>query len=60
MNYKEYKELYEFWKNVDIGKLLNQLATKRKQKVNILIRLNVGVSAHTHKYIVTAHIDSKF
>ena len=40
--------------------LLNQLATKRKQKVNILIRLNVGVSAHTHKYIVTAHIDSKF
>ncbi len=40
--------------------LLKELTDKRKQKVNILIRLNVGVSAHTHKYIVTAHIDSKF
>jgi len=40
--------------------LLRQITNKRKQKVNILIRLNVGVSAHTHKYIVTAHVDSKF
>lgn len=27
---------------------------------NIMIRLNVGVEAHTHKFIVTAHVDSKF
>ncbi|MCB6423279.1 diaminopimelate decarboxylase, partial [[Clostridium] scindens] len=25
-----------------------------------LIRVNPGVEAHTHKYIVTAHLDSKF
>ena len=25
-----------------------------------MIRLNVGIEAHTHEYIVTAHIDSKF
>ncbi len=25
-----------------------------------MLRLNVGVEAHTHEYIVTAHIDSKF
>ncbi|MDE7095659.1 MAG: diaminopimelate decarboxylase, partial [Anaeroplasmataceae bacterium] len=31
-----------------------------KKEVNIYIRLNVGVEAHTHKYIVTAHVDSKF
>lgn len=29
-------------------------------KTNILIRMNVGVEAHTHKYAVTAHVDSKF
>ena len=25
-----------------------------------MLRLNVGIEAHTHEYIVTAHIDSKF
>lgn len=28
--------------------------------VNLFIRINVGVEAHTHKYIVTSDIDSKF
>lgn len=28
--------------------------------VKTLIRVNPGVEAHTHKYIVTAHLDSKF
>ncbi|MDE6013970.1 MAG: diaminopimelate decarboxylase, partial [Anaeroplasmataceae bacterium] len=37
------------------------LITKEFQKeVSILIRLNSGIEAHTHKYIVTGHIDSKF
>ncbi|MDE5855642.1 MAG: diaminopimelate decarboxylase, partial [Anaeroplasmataceae bacterium] len=40
--------------------LLKELAEKLKKAVNIYIRLNVGVEAHTHKYIVTAHVDSKF
>ncbi len=39
---------------------LENLCEEKKQNCNILIRLNVGVDAHTHKYIVTAHVDSKF
>ena len=29
-------------------------------KVHALLRVNPGIEAHTHKYIVTAHVDSKF
>ena len=32
----------------------------KEKEVALYIRLNVGVDAHTHKYIVTGHIDSKF
>ena len=39
---------------------IDMITKKLDKDVNILIRLNVGVSAHTHKFIVTAHIDSKF
>ena len=39
---------------------LDMITKELKKNVNIIIRLNVGVSAHTHKFIVTAHIDSKF
>ncbi len=39
---------------------LENLCQKFQKKCNILIRLNVGVEAHTHKFIVTAHVDSKF
>lgn len=40
--------------------LLEELLKDYDKKVNILIRLNLGVEAHTHKFIVTAHVDSKF
>lgn len=40
--------------------LLERLCKEEKEKMEILIRLNVGIEAHTHKYIVTAHVDSKF
>ena len=40
--------------------LLEEIAKNKNKQVNILIRLNVGVEAHTHKFIVTAHVDSKF
>ncbi len=43
--------------NLDELKLLDKIATK---DVRIMIRMNVGVDAHTHKFIVTAHVDSKF
>ena len=31
-----------------------------EQKINVLLRINPGVEAHTHQFIVTAHVDSKF
>lgn len=40
--------------------LLNQLAGECAQKANILLRLSPGVDAHTHHYIKTGIIDSKF
>lgn len=40
--------------------LLEEIASSLDQTVEIYIRLNVGVEAHTHKYIVTSHVDSKF
>ncbi len=33
---------------------------KMKEDMDVLLRINPGVEAHTHQYIVTAHIDSKF
>ncbi|MDE5715244.1 MAG: hypothetical protein K2I42_03835, partial [Anaeroplasmataceae bacterium] len=40
--------------------LLEQLCEELQNPINVYFRLNVGVEAHTHKFIVTAHIDSKF
>ena len=40
--------------------LLHELSRERNQKVNILLRLTPGVSAHTHDYISTGQEDSKF
>lgn len=40
--------------------LLDSLCNTLNKDCNIIIRLNVGVEAHTHKFIVTAHVDSKF
>lgn len=40
--------------------LLNKLAGKREIKQNILLRLTPGVDPHTHQYITTGTIESKF
>ncbi|WP_282935688.1 diaminopimelate decarboxylase [Paenibacillus sp. RC67] len=40
--------------------LLNAIAGEKRQKVKILFRLTPGVEAHTHEYISTGQIDSKF
>lgn len=40
--------------------LLNDLARERNQQVNILLRITPGIEAHTHEYIQTGQIDSKF
>lgn len=39
---------------------LESLCKKYNKNIEILIRLNLGVEAHTHKFIVTSHVDSKF
>ncbi|MCL1990854.1 MAG: diaminopimelate decarboxylase [Defluviitaleaceae bacterium] len=46
--------------NVMELEVIGQLAQKYQQEMNIMLRLNVGIEAHTHEYIITSHIDSKF
>ncbi len=41
-------------------KTLNQLAQAAGKTATILIRLTPGIECHTHEYIQTGHIDSKF
>ncbi|MEL6555787.1 MAG: diaminopimelate decarboxylase [Cyanobacteria bacterium J06621_11] len=41
-------------------KTLNQLAGDASQTATILLRLTPGIECHTHEYIQTGHIDSKF
>jgi len=36
------------------------LSKQRKQQMNVMVRINPGIEAHTHAYIMTAHSDSKF
>ena len=40
--------------------LLKELGKKHKKKINILLRLTPGIECHTHEYIKTGHLDSKF
>ena len=40
--------------------LLNSLAAELGKKADILLRLSPGIDAHTHHYIKTGTIDSKF
>jgi len=40
--------------------LVNEVARKAKVSQDILLRLTPGIDAHTHKYITTGVIDSKF
>ncbi|MEQ4204363.1 diaminopimelate decarboxylase [Actinopolymorpha sp. B9G3] len=39
---------------------LAKLATDRGVRASVLVRVKVGVEAHTHEYIATAHEDQKF
>jgi diaminopimelate decarboxylase len=39
---------------------LSRLARQRGVQVKVMLRLTVGVEAHTHEYIATAHEDQKF
>jgi len=40
--------------------LIHDIAEKRKRKVSVLLRISPGIECHTHDYIKTGQIDSKF
>ncbi|MFH0702742.1 MAG: diaminopimelate decarboxylase [bacterium] len=40
--------------------LLDSIAKSRNIKANILLRITPGIECHTHEYIKTGHLDSKF
>ena len=46
--------------NPQEAELLKELSQDADYEVHALLRVNPGVEAHTHNYIVTAHVDSKF
>ena len=40
--------------------LLNDIAKANKKTADILLRITPGIECHTHEYIQTGHLDSKF
>lgn len=40
--------------------LLNEIAKSHNKIVDILLRITPGIECHTHEYIQTGHLDSKF
>ena len=46
--------------NIQEMESLNMLCAAHRTKANILIRITPGIEAHTHEYIQTGQIDSKF
>lgn len=40
--------------------LLNEIARSRNKTADILLRITPGIECHTHEYIQTGHLDSKF
>ena len=46
--------------NLDELELLNEIAGEMGETANILLRLTPGIDAHTHSFIQTGQLDSKF
>ncbi|HHY93265.1 MAG TPA: diaminopimelate decarboxylase [Firmicutes bacterium] len=40
--------------------LLEEVAARLRQRVSILLRISPGIEAHTHAYVQTGQLDSKF
>ena len=40
--------------------LLNSIAENNNKNIRILLRITPGIECHTHEYIQTGHLDSKF
>ena len=45
---------------LDDLRLISQVASDRQTTANVMLRLTPGISAHTHEYIRTGALDSKF
>ena len=68
-NNKTYDEI-ELALNLNVGrisvdnfyeiKLLDEIAKKKNKIQKILLRITPGIECHTHEYIQTGHLDSKF
>lgn len=68
-NNKSYDEIFYALKN-GIGRisvdnflelsLVNEVAKSLDKKADILLRITPGIECHTHEYIQTGHLDSKF
>lgn len=46
--------------NVEEIEALNKICEKRNQNIDVMLRLNIGIDAHTHEYIKTSKHSSKF
>ncbi len=42
------------------AELLNKLAGEKGKQVDVILRVTPGIEAHTHEFIQTGHLDSKF
>lgn len=40
--------------------LLDEIAKSQNKKIDVLLRITPGIECHTHEYIQTGHLDSKF
>ncbi|SBO42895.1 diaminopimelate decarboxylase [Cyanobium sp. NIES-981] len=45
------------WRDIE---LLSELAPSLRQPVRLMLRFTPGIECHTHEYIRTGHLDSKF
>lgn len=46
--------------NITELEMLNEMAAKSRGKIGILLRIKPGIDAHTHDFVKTGQIDSKF
>lgn len=46
--------------NIGEAEKLVMISDKMEKGIDVVLRINPGIEAHTHEYVITANIDSKF